>query len=630
MADSAGAIDLSLLRNPFSRSVIADAWAEAEGDVAEINREPFEECLRLLDSVAAKAGSTGLVVTGYPGAGKTHLLARLRGHLAARRPETVFVYARLESSASHLRRFLRRRFVEDLLRPAADGRPHLEVVLAAKGDDHAFAAYLDRAGFSFNLSTVLRSYREGKHRRLCAQWLAGDALSPHAIASLGLGPDTDDEDALEDEALRLIANLARLNAPHPVVFCGDQVEALEAYPGDLRGLHAYVLTAAALHDAQPNLLVVSCMQSAYYEELTKEGNVRAGFFRQFQDRIWKHRANLRPINWAQARTLLRARLALAAPLAASAARGSLWPLQEDDFRQLFGEYDSCEVRRAIHHAEQVFEGRRRGGALPAPESPRRFLERRFEALRGRALGHGAEGLESVLAHGLPKLLALAEIHEQERPAGLARAVDLAFGEGMRATAVSFCHQSPSVLPRRLKRILDSEVTGAFDRLVLIRPAALPVSPRAAKTQEYLAALRARGARLVQPSPEAMAALDALRSLLADAQSGELTCAGQTLESLTVAQWLTENLPEPLYRLLEEIAGEGPEETPASGALARNLLDYVAERYVVPASEAAEKLQSSEEEIFDCARHCSGQLGVLAGPPAVLFAFVAEGFADESH
>lgn len=630
MVDSPGAIDLSTLHNPFARSVIPDAWTETEGDVAEIHREPFEQCLRLLDSVEANRCSTGLMVTGYPGSGKTHLLARLRAHLIARRPEVLFVYTRLESSAAHLSRFLRQRFVHDLCRPMAGGLPQLQRILAAKGDDLAFEDYLDRTGFSFNLSTVLRKYRQGTHRNLCAHWLAGDALSPHALNSLGIAEDKDDEDSLEDQSLRVIGELVRLNQPHPVVFCCDQVESLEAYPGDLRGLHAYVRIAAILHDMQPNLLVVSCIQSTYYEELSKEGDVKIVFFRQFQDRIWKYRANLRPLNWQEARALLRARLALVPPLAESAARGSLWPLQDEDFRPLFEKLDSCEARRVIHHAEQVFESRRRGGALPAPESPARFLARRFEVLCDEALRKGTEALEIVLAHGLPKLLALAEVHEQHRRPEHARWVDLVFGDGRQATAVSFCHQSPQSLARRLKSILDADITRAYPRVVLLRPAALPIRPQAVKTREYLTRLEERGARLVQPLPEALAALDALRKLLADAQSGDLACAGQTLEAAAVAQWLTENLPEPLHRLLDEIAGEVPEETPASPALERNLLDYVAERHVVPASEAAAKLQASEEEILDCARHCSGQLGVLAGPPAVLFAFVAEGFADESH
>jgi hypothetical protein len=630
MADSAGAIDLSGLRNPFSRSSIPDAWTEAEGDVADVHKGPFEAVLRLLDCVEVNRCSTGVALTGFPGSGKTHLLSRLRAHLLTRRPEVVFVYIRLETSANYLQRFLRRCFVENLLRPAGGGIPQLQRILASKGDHRAFEAYLDGAGFSFNLSTALRNYRHGEHRNLCAQWLAGDALSLDALHTLGMAPPADDEDSLEDEALRILIALIRLNEPHPVVLCGDMVESLEAFPGDPRGLHAYVRTASALHDAQPNLLVVSCMQSGYWDQLTGDDSAYHRHFQHYQDRIWKHRENLRPLSRDEARALVRARLQMIPELARTAAAGSLWPLREEDFEPLFAKTEACEARRVIRHAEQVFESRRRGGALPAPESPERFLARRFEALCEQALRKGTEALETVLAHGLPKLLALEGVREQERRPEHARAVDMAFGDGQRSTAVSFCHQAASALPRRLKRLLEADVTGAYGRVVLIRPAALGIGAQALKTRDYLKTLEARGACLVQPPADAMAALDALRILLADAQSGDLACEGQTVEPKTVAAWLTANLPGSLRDLLDQIRGQAAEEKPASRALARDLVDYVAERHVVAATEAGERLHASEEEILECARHCSGQLGVLAGPPAVLFAFVAEGFADESH
>jgi hypothetical protein len=625
MADSPGAIDLALLPNPFFRSRVEDAWAEAECDVPEIHREAFETCLSLLDKVSSAQNNAGLLLIGPPGAGKTHLLSRLRKYVMQHRPAAVFAYVRLLSSASQLSRFLRRRLVDNLRQLTLEGEPRLLSMLKAKGNtDEEFERYLEQAGFDYNFATVLRHYRMGRERLLCAQWLAGDSLPDSVLQRLDLGRETEDEDALEDRALDSLLRLLGLAAPQPVVFCFDQVEGLEAYPGDLRGIHAYAQLATAMHEAVPNLLLISCVQDYYYKNIAKKLHAA------FQDRVFKYQALLHELNRDETGALLRARLQTIPALASSAAAGSLWPLRDEDFEPLFAQTEACEARRVIHHAEQVFESRRRGGALPAPEPPGRFLARRFEALREEALKQGTEALETTLAHGLPKLLALEGVQEQERRPEHARTVDLVFGGGRRATAVSFCHQTPAGLPRRLKCLLDAEVPGAYPRVVLLRPAALPIGAQAVKTREYLKTLEARGARLVQPPAEALAALDALRRLLADAQSGDLACAGQTVDITTVTQWLKDNLPGPLQRLLEEITGGETEETPASTPLARDLLDYVTERHVVRASQAAETLQASEEEILDCARRCCGQLGILAGPPAVLFTFVPEGFADESR
>lgn len=625
MAASPGAAErLAGLPNPFTRSVIPDAWSEAEGDVPDVNRDASDLCLRLIDLVANEQTSTGLLLTGNQGAGKTHLLARLRTLLEKDRRDVVFVYLRLESSASHLKRFLRRRFVDDLLRPWDGDRTRLETMLSRRAAGATdLETLLDSIGFGFNLSTVLRHCHEGRHRRLCGQWLRGDALPESALTLLGLGRGEEDEESQEDEALEMVVRLSQLASPHPVVLCCDQVESLEAYPGDHRGLYGYAQAASTLHDSLPNLLVVSCMQAVYYDSLREQLPA------QIRERIWKHRTYIQPVDWPQARQLLLTRLARLEPLRETSEKGVLWPLADGDFRELF-EFGTCPARQVVFRAEQLFEQARGTAREPAPEDTNlsAFLFSRFDRLREEGLAHPRERADIILAHGLPKLLSLVGIEEKPRPNADVGLVDLVCGDSNVKAAVSFCHQFRSALPRRLRKIAEADVVSHYDRVVLLRPASMPIGEKAHQTRQHLDRLRRSGAILVQPSTETMAALDALRKLLSDVQSGDLAFRGDTLAPETVAEWMATHLPESLERLVDDIAGTDQAQPGEQDMLAQNLVDYVTEHRVVGAAQVARDLNASEEEILTCARNHPAQIGILAGPPALLFEFVAEGFADD--
>src|SRR5690348_18721 len=110
------------LSNPFSNWIVGDPWDTEEGDVSEIGRKAFQTSLGAVESTVLRQKSTSVLLYGEPGSGKTHLIRRLRTHLALRRtptiPRTLFVYIRMETSATMIWRHIRRRLVEDLLRPA--------------------------------------------------------------------------------------------------------------------------------------------------------------------------------------------------------------------------------------------------------------------------------------------------------------------------------------------------------------------------------------------------------------------------------------------------------------------------------------------------------------------------------
>jgi hypothetical protein len=136
----------------------------------------------------------------------------------------------------------------------------------------------------------------------------------------------------------------------------------------------------------------------------------------------------------------------------------------------------------------------------------------------------------------------------------------------------------------------------------------------ARGQELLGTLKTRGAQIVYPLPEALAALQAIRDLVALARAGDLTHDGDDVREAEFTQWAEANLPPQLRKLRDDLAGRAT----ADDAVLPRLAALVGERKIVEAGAAARELSLTLEEISACARRNPMQFGVLAGPPLVLF------------
>lgn len=138
-----------------------------------------------------------------------------------------------------------------------------------------------------------------------------------------------------------------------------------------------------------------------------------------------------------------------------------------------------------------------------------------------------------------------------------------------------------------------------------------------------------GHQLVRTSHEVLAALDALRQLLSDAKAGDLSSQGQTVSPETVQEWLARNMPTTLRDFLEEIVsypGVGGR-VPETDFLDR-LQELLIEKPVIDAGEAAAILEVGVQEIEQNSRANSKCVGVLDGPPLVLFRLVADDLGIE--
>src|SRR5262249_50879901 len=107
---------------------------------------------------------------------------------------------------------------------------------------------IDSAGrLSYNLRAALGHLLLGRHRRLTCAWLRGASLPETALEKLEIIPEQDGDDELEEQAHQLVIALSSLaTAELPLVYCFDQVEALQLDPQDASGLIAFGQMVSAL------------------------------------------------------------------------------------------------------------------------------------------------------------------------------------------------------------------------------------------------------------------------------------------------------------------------------------------------------------------------------------------------
>jgi hypothetical protein len=651
---------LAGIPNPFRDAVVSDPWQRARADVPEIQEKVFRMCGEALESVRARGRTTSVLLHGEPGSGKTHLLSRLRAAWvgaddAGSAPMplgVVFIYVRLQTSPRRIWRHLRHCFADDLLRPYADGGTQLDRILLHRfaegrqpdGDlalwwewlkqEYAAADHwdrvldelfgpLDRDGtLGWELTSVLGHLFLGRDRRMAQAWLRGEPLPEPTLARLELGPAAEEEDEQEDRARQVVAALCRLAGPGvPVVFCFDQIEALQVDPQDRDELSAFAQLVSALFHETSNALLISCIQSSYLDLLKGAADTAAWA------RLAAYQGALNPLRWDEAARLIRARMDSQPELARlRAGRGrSPWPLPEDRLKAMVGN-QGMVARRLLSACAELYEAARGlGDHLGTAEE---FLEQTWQELQEQALTASAAGrTDEILAHGLPLLVDVAARQWTMGKGRPPRDVNLVLEGPDGRVGVCLCNtENMTSLAGRFRRLRQVAAGGKPEKLVLLRDARLPISKGAKKAREYLDELKAQGVCELRPSTEVLAALQALRALLSEAKAGDLALRGEPLGPQTVREWLAAHLPRDLAELLDEVlsppqfaGGEEPEDD-----LFDRLMELLEGRHVLAVEEAAAELEQPLAALEGCVRRNARHFGHLAGPPAVLFEFVPAG------
>jgi len=657
-------MSLGFIINPFHSSVVSDPWEAPEIDVVSVHQSAFARCCAAIAAIRARSHTTSVLMHGEAGSGKTHLLARLRAHVAREAEadgpgglqEAIFVSVRLHTSARMIWRHLRDCLVGDLLRQSDGGGAQLERLLLnllskyglINGDSRLWLTQrrhearrnnlpcleleelfdrMDSEGrLSYSLRTVLGHLLLGRHRGLAGAWLRGESLPETALQKLEITSDQDGDDELEEQARQLVIALSSLaTAELPLVFCFDQVEALQLDPQDASGLIAFGQTISALQAETRHTLLISCIQFAFL-----------GALKQFVREADLARMNefaevaLEPLKWAEAQQLIKARMDAMPELKRLRAThlDPLWPLREAEIKTVF--IDTYGVaRRLIARCAALFEAQRGGDTVAIPPAPavEAFLNQALEERRRKAL-ENSESLHTsqIITHGLPSLLNLTGNRWRQQSQNVPVGVDLLLESSEGSVAIGVCNSKPGPgLVKKLDQLSKLAKDAPTTRLILLRDSRLqPIGPTAVKTRALREQLLQKGARWVEPSVEALAALDALRRLLSDAKSGELDNRGDTIELKTVQDWLAQNLAVELKDILNELLpGDA---SPAPEELYEEIAELLGRQHVVSVAHVAALLGKECGEVESCAQRHSERIGALGEPPLALFRLVTEGLA----
>jgi AAA ATPase-like protein len=651
-------LSLAPVSNPFHSPVVNDPWEGPEIDVISVHQSAFARCCEAVAVVRARPHSASVLVYGESGSGKTHLLARLRARVAGEGDgsgsfqKAIFVSAPLRASARMIWRHLRDCMVGDLLRRSGDGGAQLERLLLGllskyrliSGDGPLWLAQrrqdarrddlpcqeleelfdrMDSAGrLSYNLRVALGHLLLGRHRGLAGAWLRGESLPEAALRTLEIMPEPDGDDELEEQAHQLVTALTCLaTAELPIIFCFDQIEALQLDPQDPSGLIAFGQMISALYAETRHVLMISCVQISFLGALNQ--SVRGADL----DRIREFaEVSLNPLTWDEAQQLIKARMDAQPELKRlrTGRPDPLWPLREAEIKTAFTG-PGCIARRLIAHCAALFEAQRGGEAVAIPPAPSAevFLKAALEERRRKALECGEPSqTNQIITHGLPSLLLLTGNRWRQRNRDVPAGVDLLFESAEGDVAIGLCNNRPGPgLVKKLDQLSKVAEDAPATKLILLRDSRLPIGRTATKTRELRERLLKKGARWVEPSAEALATLDALRRLLSDAKSGELENRGDTVELKTVQDWLARHLAVELKDVLNEMAPG--DVMPPPEELYEEIAELLGRQHIVSVADAAALLGRKVEEVEACAQTHSERVGALGDPPAVLFRLVGE-------
>jgi len=644
---------MSEAANPFDNGIVSDAWSRPVADVGAIHGEVSELCLASLAEVSRGRKRCSVLIHGSAGSGKTHLLARFRATVAAAAGETppFFSYVRLATSPNMMRRHVRSCLVRDLVRKDAAGSTPLESVvfdslvkesggqrgpaarqsrLAELGRDPAtwdefretFGEVCIRLGIDYNLARTCRLFLLRQHRHEAVQWLRCGELPDAVREELGFDaiPETNGFENPEVAADNIVQQLLRLiSDTRPIVLCFDQIEALQVAPNDRSGFFAFGKLAAELFDQAECILMITCAQSSLLPQ------IRQAIPQPDYHRIAQHERVLGSLSEQQAQSLIAARLDASPALRDDPRRRQdpLWPLGEKGLRQFLQEGD--RTPRRLFAACRECLPRASDGAIDVDG----LLTDLFERRRSEALGttdHTGAGF----IHGLAVVAAARKRLPVATPTNEPD-VDLVLSLDQRRIVVSVCNHEGNALTSELRRILRQPLVPGRER-ILVRDMRLPIPRTAARAWDYWTQLT-KGCektqsglpriRALSPTPDLLASLEAVRSIMSDARSGELEFHGRTIQPRTVEEWIRSRLAESsLDTLLEEIEHGPGHKAGAFESMRVQLRDAAIEqmqrRHVMRVDELAKSTGSTVAELGKLLLAMEPVFGLLGDPPALVF------------
>jgi hypothetical protein len=621
--------------NPFDSNRVDSAWDSEAVDVEGINRTAFEQCLQTVELVRRNGQCRGLLLSGEPGSGKTHLLQRLRRHVQ-RQGGDCFVYVPPVSGPDRFFRDLLQHTVQDfvvgrtgsqssqlecvLLRQLLRSETQERVTAAEFWSDlrrrhtpgktlfrhlePAMKRLAERVSLDPEIALVLRHYLAEHHRHDAYSWLLGRSVPEATLERLGVSRTLEDD----GDALQALTALSSLAGEHSVVVLAfDQLEGLQARPDDQDPLRVFGLGVSKLFVRCRNVATISCVQTYFKQDLER------ALPPAHMQRLAQDQGALTLLDTSAAIRLVAGRLESEAHLRdARKTLGdadSLWPLDRQDIDAAMTG-GGIPARQLLSYCRDRFAAWRLG--TPRPEPPPESLDERFAEETDRAAGESPD--EGVLADGLLKVIDARAPGQARR--GDRRDLDLVVAGIEGDIGVAVCHaQNMTSLAARLKRLQSVGSSASFKRLVILRDERLPISSTATTTRQRLSALQDAGHIFVQSTAEAYAAIAAARRLLAEAAAGDLSLNGQPVAPESLKTWLAGHPDAATTALLDAL--DVPTSRTEDETLTR-LQELLEGQWVARAAEVTLKLGLDEAVLVRSVTTRQRLVGLLVGPPAVLF------------
>jgi len=252
-----------------------------------------------------------------------------------------------------------------------------------------------------------------------------------------------------------------------------------------------------------------------------------------------------------------------------------------------------------------------------------FLQDEMDAREETAYSHvGPDDMDDMLQGVLPSLVNMLDDRCREKDKKLHPDVDMVIACPDAEVGICLCnHQNMNSLAGKFRRLVNGFPSDPKMRLVLLRHPELRIRPGAKKVNQYLRRLDDRRVRLISPSLEALAALDALRSLLSDARSGDLTHRGTPVHEKTVREWFKSLKVSPAKVFMDDLLSESEPVSFEDQEMLQRLLEFLEKERVIALTEAARQMRLEASRLEAFIRIHFHEIGYLEGPPAVLFDIV---------
>lgn len=620
-------------RNPFAHSILGDPTDAPAVDVEHIHHDIFRFLIREIENNPEMKQSSSVVLFGESGAGKTHLLYRLRRYYQnpVCQASAYIVTIKLDVAPQRLWRHIRRILAITLLERVGE-HSHLEQIIQSrleKSDIEDVEETLDNIIENTSLVKALSYLFRGTHRLAARRWLRGDSLPEDSLRALELPSQEFDGETvdLEEQAKDIVMKICLLAWPKTIVFCFDQLEYLIDHT-QASGIGYFGAVGGMLHDKTPNVVLITCIQSMYLSTIHRNIRDSTGY------RLLGHEKELRPLTLDEAYELIERLMDQVPDLAKlrrEQATSCLWPLPEAEIRDKLVEESERLPRKIMDTCKHAynrlldFDDPNRSMDLEtflSQESQQR-IEKGIATLAPTETAAIDDILQSSLTYLLPLLTPDAQVTQPVKK----RDVEMAVQHGDRVYRFSLCnHNNMTSLESRLRRLRRTEAApsssllGNDSPLILLRHAELPLGKQARATRQHLHELQQHGVRFYhEVSSELVATLNALHELLSEAKAGDLSKDGEAISAAQVAQWIKDDVPRSVQAFLDQLFGPG-EPTPPEPDDERHqrLLEWLQGTFLADMATAAQALEMPADQLEAIAHQHLDAFGVLAGSPKVLY------------